>query len=105
MNLITKKDFIKTVNEAKEFYFVGCVRHDEYSLERLKEIIDGATHEQLTQDKRRLAKVNDYQMVSITNRGSHSHLQFKPFAKYYKDDNVYYIVDENSILVYFIDKE
>lgn len=105
MNLITKKDFINTVNEVKEFYFIGCVSPDEYSLERLKEIIDGATHEQLTQDKRRLAKINDYQMVSITNRGSHSHLQFKPFAKYYKDGSVFYIVEEDSILVYFIDKE
>lgn len=105
MNSITKKDFINTVNEVKEFYFIGCVRPDKYSLERLKGIIDSATHEQLTHDKRRVAKVNDYQMVSITNSGSHSHLHFKPFAKFYKDENVFYIVDENSILMYYINKE
>ncbi len=105
MNSITKKEFINTVNDVKEFYFIGRVRPDKYSLERLKGIIDSATREQLTHDKRRLAKINDCQMVSITDRGSHSHLHFKPFAKYFKDGGVFYIVDEDSILMYYINKE
>lgn len=105
MNLTTKKDFIQTVNEVKEFYFIGCVHPNDYTLEQLKEIIDNATHEQLTYNKRQIIKINDYQMVSITDERTQSHLHFKPFAKYYKDNNVYYIVDEDSILVYYIDKE
>lgn len=103
MNLITKKEFIETVSKTKEIYFIGCVHPDDYTLEQLKEIIDNATHEQLTIDRRQIIKINDYQMVSITNNGNHSYLQFKPFAKYFKDNNVYYIAEEDLILIYYID--
>lgn len=103
MNLITKKHFIETVSKTKEIYFIGCVHPDNYTLEHLKEIINNATREQLTYNKRQIIKINNYQMVSITDERTQSHLYFKPFAKYFKDNNIYYIVDDNSILIYYIE--
>lgn len=102
MNLISKKKFIETINKTKEFYFIGCVRSDKYSLKQLKTIMDNMTHEQLIYNKRRLVKINNHQMVSITDSGNHSHLHLRPFTKYYKDNNIYYIIDDNSILIYYI---
>lgn len=102
MNLISKKNFIETISNTKEFYFIGCFHSDKYNLKQLKTIMDNMTHEQLIYNKRHLEKINDYQMISITDSGNHSHLQFKPFAKYYKDNNIYYIIDDNSILIYYI---
>lgn len=103
MNPITKKEFIETVSKTKEIYFIGCVHPNNYTLEQLKEIIDNVTHEQLTYNKRQIIKINNYQMVSITDERTQSHLHFKPFAKYFKDNNIYYIVDDNSILIYYIE--
>ena len=103
MNLITKKKFIETVNKVKEIYYIGCVHSAEYSLERLKEIIDNATHEQLTINRRRIIKVNDYQMV--TDNGELNYLNFKPFDKYYKDKSIYYITSGNTTLIYLIKEE
>ncbi len=103
MKLITKKEFISTIKSVKEFYFIGCVDPAKYSLEKLKAIIDNATHEQLTYNKRQIIKINNYQMVSITDERTQSHLHFKPFTKYFKDNNIFYITDENSILIYYIE--
>ena len=102
MVLITKKEFIETIREAKEFYFLGCTHQDEYPLERLKKIIDGATHEQLTYDKRYLIKINDYQMISKNKNEEKNYLQFKPFSKYYRDKRIYYITGNNATLIYYI---
>ena len=103
MELITKKKFIDTMKEIKEIYFIGCVNSAKYTLEQLKKIIDGATHEQLTVNKRYITKVNDYQMV--TDNGELNYLQFKPFDRYYKDNNTYYVVGEIETLIYYIDEE